>query len=299
MPKRTDKSLDQNSTPAELLAFRKQIDHMDERIIQLLKERAQIVEKVGEYKKSNGQKGCFIRPGREADMLRHIWKAFGKEKFSPVAAASIWRLIIGASTNIENRLRISVCAPDEDETLYWLAREYFGPFCNVIRHPNAKRVVGDLLDGKAEVGLLPPVQHEQHGDWWITLAEQGKNAPKLFAHVPFVTDARESRRRSSYAIAKISPESTDEDITLIAVDTADISLNRLITAFTTAGLKAARIQFSDVLPGGRVYHLLRVEGFVSDDDPRLKQVFAPLKESVADWHILGAYATPILTREPC
>ncbi len=297
MPKRADKSLNPDFQSEELLAFRRQIDTMDEQIIQLLKERAQVVQQVGAYKTSQGQQHCFIRPGREADMLRHIWQQFDGEAFSQVAAAAMWRLIIGASTNIEHTLNISVYAPEGDPTLSWLAREYFGPFCPVTRHPNARRVLGDVIDGKAGVGILPPVQDETQGDWWLVLAEQGDAAPKLFAHVPFVTHSNEARRHSSYAIAHVQPEPTEDDITLIAVQTTDVSLNRLITAFSTARFKAARLQYSEPDAQNHTWHLLRVEGFIDGADERLANLFAPMKEGVANWHVLGSYASPILTKD--
>jgi chorismate mutase / prephenate dehydratase len=299
MADRKDKSLDTNLTPSELVEFRRQIDAMDDEIISLLKRRSDVVAQVGEYKRKQGTKGCFIRAGREADMLRHIWQEFSDSKFSAVAACAMWRQIIAASTSIESKMRISVYAPDGFDTLYWLAREYFGSFSTIIRHPNCNRVVGDVVDGKAEVGLLPALNHEDHSNWWLTLAQQQENAPKLFAHVPFVHAKSESARYSSFAIARIATEPTDSDITLIVVETADISINRLTTAFATAGMKASRIAFTNSGNNSNVCHLLRVEEFVSPDDARLAKVLENLGEALVLGKVLGSYAAPIVTTSPC
>lgn len=299
MAERKDKSLDNRLVCPELVEFRRQIDEMDNQIASLLKQRSQIVEKVGEYKRKQGHNGCFIRPGREADMLRRIWKEFADSKFSSVAACNIWRAIISASTQIESDMRISVYAPDGQDTLYWLAREYFGSFCTITRHPNCNRVVGDVVDGKAEVGILPPLNQEEHSNWWLTLAQQQENPPQIFAHIPFVTSKSETSRYSSFAIARINPEPTDSDVTLIAVETADISINRLTTAFATAGMKASRIAFANNSSGNNGFHLLQVQEFVSSDDPRLAAVLEKLGDALVFDKVLGSYATPIITTATC
>jgi chorismate mutase / prephenate dehydratase len=299
MADRNDKSLDTSITPPELVEFRRQIDAMDAEIIDLLKRRCEVVAQVGEYKRSKGFEGCFIRPGREADMLRYIWKEFEGSRFSPVAACAIWRLIIAASTSIESDLRISVYATDTDQTLYWLAREYFGEFITIIRHPNCNRVVGDVVDGKAEVGILPPLSHENHANWWLTLAQQEENPPKLFAHIPFVVNESESARYASFAIARIDAEPTENDITLLAVETLDISIHKLNTAFATVGMKASRIAFTNNVAHNSVHHLLQIPEYIAADDPRLSTVLERLGDAVISHKVLGTYAPPIVTDQTC
>lgn len=299
MADRNDKSLDASQVPPELVEFRRRIDAMDDQIVALLKERCEVVAQVGRYKRKNGQQGCFIRPGREADMLRYIWQAFDGSKFSPVAACAMWRQVIAASTNLESDLRISVYAPENDETLYWLAREYFGPFITIFRHPNCNRVVGDVVDGKAEVGILPPLTHSNHADWWLTLAYQQENPPRVFAHVPFVAHKSESSRFSSYAIARIHTEPTDDDITLIAVESTDISINKINTAFAMAGMKSSRIAFANNTPQNTVHHLLQIPEFIAPDDTRVVRALEKLGEAVIGHKVLGTYAAPILTSQTC
>ena len=52
--------------------LRKQIDIIDDKIIDLLKERLDVVKEVGKIKHSQGGKFSFIRSGREAEMLRNL-----------------------------------------------------------------------------------------------------------------------------------------------------------------------------------------------------------------------------------
>lgn len=299
MANRTDKSLDETIVSPELVKFRKAIDDIDTQMIALLKSRSDIVSQVGEYKRKTGSTGCFIRAGRESDMLRHIWNEFNGSKFNPIAAAAIWRLIIAASTRIESNLSVAVYAPENQETLFWLAREYFGAFTSITKHPNTNRVVGDVVTGKAEVGILPAFTDESSADWWVTLSQQEGDAPLVFAQVPFVAHKSESSRFASYAIGRIAPEPTNDDVSLIAIHTSDISINKLMSAFPLVGLKASRVQFINNTPSGIAYHLLKIDGFVRGDDHRLQKAFAQLGETIIQWKWLGAYATPILTLETC
>ncbi len=296
--KRADKSLDENHVSPELIKFRKEIDAIDAELIALINKRCNIVAKVGAYKKKNGATGCFIRAGREADMVRYVHEEFTGTKFNPVAAAAIWRLIIAASTRIESDLRVAVYAPDQQDKLFWLAREYFGSFTEVSKHPNSNRVVGEVVSGKAEVGILPAFTDED-ADWWVTLSQQEGDAPVVFAQVPFVASKSETQRFASFAIGRIEPEPTDDDVTLLAIHTGDVSINKLMAGFATAGLKASRVQFINHTASGMLYHLIKLEGFVKADDKRLAKVQEQLGELITLWKWLGAYATPILTRETC
>lgn len=54
-------------TQARLVAYRKQIDSLDERIVQLIEERARLVEQIGYIKREAGQP-VFV-PSREQQVI--------------------------------------------------------------------------------------------------------------------------------------------------------------------------------------------------------------------------------------
>ena len=59
------------STTADLASLRSQIDAIDTQIIELLSQRLQIVHQVGKLKAAS-PKTSFIRPAREATMVKHL-----------------------------------------------------------------------------------------------------------------------------------------------------------------------------------------------------------------------------------
>jgi chorismate mutase / prephenate dehydratase len=278
----------------ELAEFRRRIDELDDKLIELLKERIGIVAQVGEMKRKESPGQCPLRAGREAEMVRRLIKKFEGSQFSPAAAAAMWRLLIGASTAVEGPLKIAVFAPEKDDALYWLAREYFGPFLPVARQPVIKRVLGDVLDGKAAVGIVPMLRSSDTTNWWVDLMHAGKDAPKIFAHIPFVHYGRPSPMTPmGLAIGRIAPEPTGDDISFWVIETDyNVSQSRMQTAFKATALEANWITIATLNPTSR-HHLLEINGFVSADHEGMKKLLASLADSVKNTVFLGAYATPV------
>ena len=197
-------------------------------------------------------------------MIRRIANEFKDSKFLPAAAAAIWRLIIGASTSVESALTVSVYAPDRDNDYFWMAREYFGPFIPVTKQPHIKRVLGDVMDGKAAVGIVPMLRSADTTFWWTNLMHQGNDAPKVFARIPFVypdTPGRDAP--SGLAIARILPEPSGDDHSLLVLEADhNVSQHKLQTAFATAKLDATWINIATLSPSAR-HHLIEVKGFVT------------------------------------
>lgn len=276
-----------------LETYRSQIDAIDDKLVQLFIERIGIVAEVGRMKRSINPRQCPLRPGREADMVRRIASRFEGSAFSPAAATAMWRTLIGASTAVENDLAISVYAPEGDDALYWIAREYFGPFLNVIRQPHINRVLGDILDGKAGVGLMPELHSADTTHWWVNLLGKGPTKPCIFAHVPFVYyDVPGRREPAALAIGYIKPEATADDVSLWVLEAdASTSQHKLQTAFADSSLNAQWVNIHSLRPNSR-HHLLMIRGFVDHDNREMQAVIDQLTGSLLQVTYLGSYAVP-------
>lgn len=274
----------------KLAAFRARIDALDDQIIDLLIERIGIVSQVGQMKRGVNPGQCPLRPGREADMVRRVAGKFRGTPFSPAAAAAMWRILIGASTSVEGTLKISAYAPDKDDRLYWAAREYFGPFIPVMRQPHINRVIGDVMDGKASVGLVPGLAGSDT-PWWTSLLDAG--APRIFAHVPFTHyETPGNHTPSSLAIGHIAPEPTEDDISIIVLDTEyNVSQHRLQTAFVQAGLGAQWLSIGNPHASSR-HHLIELKGFIDDNHAGMQAFLKSMGDAVLNVTYLGAYAVP-------
>jgi chorismate mutase len=280
----------------DITNLRAAIDEIDNRLISLLNERSEIVKHVGMTKKKRQQDGqAFIRSGREASMLRRIFKAFETGSFPAHGAIQIWRMIICASLSLEAPLTITAFAPEPNHEIYWLAREYFGYFTPVSRQPTAKRVLGDILDGKAEVGVLPlpdeSFNNAHDGSWWRELPE----GIKIFACVPFILQNGASIK--ALAVARLQPENTGDDISFIKLQTdMNVSQSRLSSVFEKNKLEA-RWVYIDTTPSKERTHLIEIKGFIAEDAAALKAIKADIGSSLNAITLLGSYAVPIITQK--
>lgn len=290
----------------QLSSFRSQIDAIDDKIINLLFERIQVVKQVGKYKQKTDTALCPIRSGREAEMLRRIAKKFQQNNndkiphvdfisdFPPAAAASIWRIIIGASTGLEADMTLSIFATEQEKNLYWLGREYFGSHSTIIKQPHVNRVVGDVVDGKAAVGIVPFPHATDNNKWWLVLLQQGENAPKIFAHIPFVSeDTQNKNTPKALAFAKLIPEASGDDKSLLVIEAdANVSQSRLQTAFQTAKLEVNWLDIAAIASDSR-HHFVEIKGFITPDHAEFTDAISSLGASILLVSFLGAYAVPM------
>lgn len=290
-------SNDRNNEP-ELAAFRRDIDAIDEKLAALLKERIHIVAQVGEYKRRTAPGTCPIRPAREAEMVRGIMRLFEGSAFPPAAAAAMWRILIGASTAVESALIVSVFAPDREDELFWLTREYFGPFITIIRQPHIKRVIGDVMDGKASVGVVPMLRSDDTTFWWTNLLQDGPDIPRVFARIPYIYSGTPGRNNpSGLAFGRLNPENSGQDNTLIAIEAdANLSHSKLQMTMTHARLEASWINIATLHPSVR-HHLVELKGFITPEHEHYRALLSSLGASVHKVSFLGSYAVPINLNE--
>lgn len=295
------KSQEDSYTPAELTEFRRQIDALDDKIINLLIERIGIVNNVGKMKRKKFPDICPIRAGREADMINRVMAKFEGSLFPPAAAASIWRTLIGASTSLENLLSISAYTPEGNNDFYWMAREYFGPFQPVNKQPNINQAISDVTEGNAAIAIVPQLCSSDESQWWMNLLQQGKNTPKIFAHIPFVYFGKqEMNDPAALAISRLSPEETGNDTSFIVIKADEnISQSKLQASFVDSKLDAKWVQVASIEESkAKRYHLVKIDGFITTENTCLKNIGEALKQDIHEIYFIGAYAKPEIAKLP-
>lgn len=269
----------------ELKSLRQQIDALDDEIIRLLIQRIGIVQQVGDLKYSQGETRCFIRPDREAIMLRDITARFRGSGFSEAAAAAIWRIIIGASTAAESPLNLSVADSREAGNAMAQAREYFGPTLPCRRHENAEDVLADIYADPHCLGVFP-IEYQTSGDipWWWQMANDTGHACRVFARLPFVLRGH-PLSPPVFVASSVEPAPSGKDLTLFAID-ADL---------TDVPLKGIHVLHSDARHD-TCYTLFEANGWLTPDSPGFDALRQMLLTSVPGarftLHFLGAYAQP-------
>ncbi|MBT3170417.1 MAG: chorismate mutase [Rhodospirillaceae bacterium] len=284
---------------SSLNSLRHQIDEIDDTIHDLLMRRIELARSIGQEKSQ--ALGTAFRPAREAQIMRRL-AARHEGPFPFAVAIRIWREIIAASLSVEGKFVVSVYVPEPLEAglaYLALASAYFGSQTPLLQAQTEAGVLRAVRDGKAAVGVLP-IASDTHTTrasaepWWYTLTAGGSERPRVVANLPWLINSDTgSDAARAMAVARINPEASGDDISLIAFEsTENISRGRIRKEAEGAGLMLdwAATWSHDEQPAR--WQLAHVEGFVPEYDPRLAGLVNTLEGELTRFVNLGCYARP-------
>jgi chorismate mutase len=262
-----------------LPALRAELDRIDEALHDLLMQRAQVVEAVAR----SGKPAAF-RPGREAQIIRRLLGRHGGH-LPRQAIFRIWRELLAGTTAMQGPFTMAVCETDPGGAMTQLAREHFGALTPLRAYSSPGGALSEISNRTASVAILPfPTEAD---GWWTTLSQR---VPRIhvIARLPFWTQRSEGAPTGqALVVAAFAPDASDQDRSLLALELeADVSRARLSAELTAAGLPPGTMVLRREPASPHAQVLVEVEGFVTDDDPRLGAV--PRRPVV-----LGGYAVPV------
>lgn len=151
MPKDAE-NRNNKSSPSELLKpYRERIDQIDETILNLLAERAQLAKKIGEIKKEYGL--AVHVPEREREILERLLEK-NKGRFPEKALVRIFREIISACLSLEQPLKVGYLGPKATFT-HQAALEHFGISAKYIPLATIRDVFEEVERGNIDYGVVP------------------------------------------------------------------------------------------------------------------------------------------------
>lgn len=242
----------------DLLALRARLDELDDKIHDLLIDRAQVIESVAR----SGKPSAF-RPGREAAILRRLL-ARHSGNLPPQTLVRMWRELLAGTTAMQTAVTVAVFDPKPDGTMQALAREHFGFLTPAVAHRSAEAALQQVRAGIASVAVLPfPTAAAA---WWPALTD---GAPRLhiIARLPFWANRRPDVPAADALVVGIAaPDASGADRSFIAAADRGRLADAGLTVLATHGTVA------------------EVEGMVADDEPRLPTGAV----------VLGGYAVPVV-----
>jgi len=141
---------------------RVKIDKIDNEILDLLNERMNVVERVGEIKSDTG--GAIYRPEREKaiiDRLTEISKKNGG-LLNEAAIEAIFLEVFAVSRNLELPERIAYLGPEGSFT-HQAAESRFGAMSDYLSLGSIHSVFKTLESKRAKFGVVPKVyKHQSH-----------------------------------------------------------------------------------------------------------------------------------------
>lgn len=145
-----------------LKQFRDQIDALDEQMLKLVNERAQLARKIGNVKED----GVIYRPEREAQILRRL-QSQNAGPLSNEAVSNIFRAVMSNCRALEKELAIAFLGPlgtySEEAAL-----KQFGEGRQAVVCGSIDEVFRTIEAGQADYGVVP-VENSTEGAVGITL----------------------------------------------------------------------------------------------------------------------------------
>ena len=294
--------MSENQQNKTLALFREQIDEIDLKILNLLKDRMAVIKNVGDLKKSYNEK-FYIRSNREADMIKNLVN-LAENKFPKSAIINIWRKIITTANMNEQELRIAIHNPKNISDYTYLIREYYNNDVPIINYDSANSVVSDLENNNAQIGIFALPSSNDESDkkedtkenWWISLANN-RIGLKIFAKIPFVEFEQKDKNVNSIqlvATAIKEPEKSNSDNTIITIETSkEVSKSAILSALKEVELDGKILKSAQIIQfDGIKFHLIELKGFYLENDLVLKKFSqTKIKPYVK---VLGHFAQTIL-----
>jgi chorismate mutase/prephenate dehydratase len=271
-----------------LKSLRDEIDAIDMQLIELLRRRADVVEQVRGVK---GRQPIYIRPGREADMLRVLLKQ-PMGHIPPGLIHRLWREMIGAFTLQEGNqqggegLRIAVPMPPDEEGMWDIARDHFGSFTPMQGFATATDALKAVMEKKMTLAALPRPLPGDSDHWWRLLLAS-ENTLRISYCFPFDGVAGNARALSHQAlvVGSLQPEDTGADRSILLVEWKP-----------GTSMETARQLVSALSPAHHVFTAacswIEMDGF-TPDPAALKEWQRLSAEHVLRHTLAGAYPVPL------
>jgi len=134
-----------------LQAARESIDQIDEQMIQLLRQRGQIVQEIGRIKGASGR--AVYDPAREAQLLDKLTSG-NLAPLDKEAVVAIYRQIIAACRNLQRPLRVVFLGPQYTFS-HIAALQYFGQTAELSSTAAIEEIFSTVERGAADYGIVP------------------------------------------------------------------------------------------------------------------------------------------------
>jgi chorismate mutase-like protein len=274
-----------------LAELRQRLDAIDDRLHDLIVERAALVENVTAVKQSTGQPS--LRPGREAEILRRL---VGRHRgsFPRQSLVRLWREMLGGTVSMQGKFTVAVAAPEGRPGLWDLARDHFGGYVPTIALRSAAEVLSAVGDGRATVGVLPMPSDNEEAPWWPALAGARGQGPRVIARLPFA-DGGNGRETGGDAVVVGTAEAdaTGADRTMLVIETrGEQSRARVIAAFE--GIDPSVTYLAAHAPANaETWYLIELDGLIGAQDSRIATALRPLGEPAPQIWLFGSYARPL------
>jgi len=280
------------SEQLSLEELRQLIDAIDAELHEKIVERIALIDQVAKVKQAMDGNAHAIRPNREASILRVL--ADRHQGHLQIASViRIWRELINGATALQGPFSVAVCAPERSVGYWDMARNHFGSSVPMTLHTSASVVLRMVDDDPGVIGLLPLPQNGEEEPWWPALASQMEyqTGPRVIWRLPFFSSPTgRFEQLEALVVAKLMPEPSGQDVTLVAIETdQNVSQARIVEQLGQCDFIPQPLAVQELTQTGQRLQLSELVGFVAPDDRRLQAFSENLGNDLSRVAILGIY----------
>lgn len=275
--------------------LRREIDAIDNGMLELLAKRTDVVERIRAAKAGKDDDPVSVmHPDREARIIRRILSNHDS-RLPEVVVARVWRELISAFTRLQSPLKVAVCAPEKSVGYWDLARMHFGSATPMSLHRSIGVVLREISETQGAVGILPLPEDGEDDPWWTHLATEMEDTPRVIARLPFVQDQQAwFEGLGALAVSNADHGDSGDEISLLVI-AADPQMSRARLNERLVEVKLQGHVVAAVGKGGDRadwLHLVEVEGYVGEADARVKAFLKKADGAVDRVIRIGGYAAP-------
>ncbi len=201
-----------SSSDDQLARLRREIDAVDDALHDLIMRRAALVDDVAAAKRQAGTLSTYLRPGREAAILRRL-ATRNSGTFPTPALLRIWRELLCAMLPVQGPF--SIVVGGNSTPLWDTARDFYGSDSNMRAVPDGIEAAQTVADGNAELAVVDAGDQKL-----LTTMARGENATThVVSRLPFIAMRPETGNRAdALVLSRNAPEASGDDHTVLAFD---------------------------------------------------------------------------------
>jgi len=278
--------------PAKLTELRNKIDAIDNQLLDLLRARANVIEEVRAVK---GKQAVYIRPGREASMLRILVKQ-PMGHLPQGLIHRLWREMIGAFTLQEGAMKVALPEIAGEQGFWDISRDHFGSFTPMQGFPNPTAALRAVLGNTHQLAALPFPCKGDSDCWWRLLLAEQESVPNLFYAFPFDGNRGNARKteHQGVVIGAIPPEATGQDRSILVLEWQHVADKKAAEALIEKMPFTKTAHVFTAAGNDPACSWIELDGFIERANPQLATWTSEHKRHLLRHKIIGAYPVPIM-----
>lgn len=277
---------------------RRQIESLDEKLHDLLMKRAEIVARLHDLQRKNGE-GVLAQLPQETVLIRRLL-ARHRGTMPRESVARIWRELCASSLLAQDARKVAVTVPDPlSGPVQWdMAKDYFGGVVPLQKVINPLAALSLVKEKDVAFAVLPWPENDGLQGWWRFLLDENGDRPlRIVARLPLgeLSSDNGNPLHKSLVVARVPYEGTGDDRSFIALQLEHrISRARIIDKANALGMKGISLYSCTSAHPDYNDHLLEVAGYVGTDRAPVENLLAVLESHDGKAAFVGGYPVPLL-----